>query len=297
MWDWDALWLKAKAAADRANSVELGHPDFGLWSAFALELLSRATLSKIHPSLNADPRDERNLFYALGFPVVEQPRSLPAHSVYLRLEKLVPGFGKSQRELCDYMALRRNSEIHTGDVGFSPDTSAWLARFYGVCDILCTSLGKSLTDLFGPEVGDSANKIITAFASAQEKMVRDKISRHAKTFAEMPTEERQRKALLSLLDPRLPRPGFAEHPCPACGSTGVVHGNLIKELEPVYADGELLVDQQYLASSFECPACNLRLPTLDEVAIAGLNLQFSKRTSTDLHERFQPEYDDDYENM
>src|SRR6266404_4306098 len=96
MWDWNALWLKAKTFIDKANALDHDDPEFGLWSALALELLGRAALSHIHPALNADPRDEKSLFYALGLPIVEQPRSIPAHTVSARLERLINGFSKPQ---------------------------------------------------------------------------------------------------------------------------------------------------------------------------------------------------------
>src|SRR5438128_2182406 len=109
-WESNDLWLKAKTFIGRAHALDHDDPDVGLWSALALELLGRAALSHISPALNADPRDERNLFYALGLPGVEQPRSIPAHTVSARLERFIQGFGKPQGALFDYMALQRNIE-------------------------------------------------------------------------------------------------------------------------------------------------------------------------------------------
>jgi len=256
IWDPEALWLKAKVFIDRANALEHGDPDFGLWSALSLELLARGALSKIHPALNADPRDERNLFYALGFPLVEHPRSIPAHSVYPRLEKLLPGFGKPQRDFCDYMGLLRNAELHTGDVAFARvNAGAWLPRFYAVCKVLCQHMGKSLTDLLGDQVGASAEQIVAAFANAQEKAVKDKVSAHKEAFDARPADERARlSAEAERQAVRLPL-GTLKKPCPACGSSGILRGQLIKELEAVYEEGELLIDQEYLATDFRCLAC------------------------------------------
>lgn len=41
----------------------------------------------------------------------------------------------------------------------------------------------------------------------------------------------------------------------------------------------------------------MHLGTVDEVGLAGVDLRFTERTSTSLHEMFQPELDDDYMNM
>lgn len=298
MWDADALWLKAKTFIDKANALDHANPDFGLWSALALELLARAALSRIHPALNADPKDERNLFYALGFPLVEQPRSLPAHSVYPRLEKLLPGFGKPQRDFCDYMALQRNVDLHTGELAFARiNAGTWLPRFYSVCKVLCEFMGKTLVDFLGAEVGASAEQVVAAFVNAQEKTVKDKVSKHKKAFESKPAEEQAKLAEEAARRTTMLRLGAVQHACPACGLTGVLTGELIKELEPVYEEGELLVDLEYLANEFRCFACGLHLPTIDEVGLGGVDLRFTERTSTSLHERFQPEFEDDYENM
>jgi predicted RNA-binding Zn-ribbon protein involved in translation (DUF1610 family) len=298
IWDSDSLWLKANTFIDKAIAVGQAHPDFGLWAALALELLARSALAKIHPALNADPQDDKNLLYAFGFPVVGQPRSLPAHSVYLRLEKILPDFRKPQRELCDYMALRRNAEIHTGEVAFPPaDTSKWQPQFYGVCRVLCGAVGKSLDQFLGADLASAADKMIDAFAKGQEKAVKDKIAAHAKVFAAKPPEERTKLADIADQQTKMLRIGSVRRTCPACGSFGVLRGERIKELEPKYEDGQLVVDVEYLATEFQCLACGLHLATIDEIGIAGLELVFTVTTSTDLHERFQPEYEDDYQNM
>ncbi len=297
-WDSNSLWLKANTFIDKAIAVGQAHSDFGLWCALALEVLARAALTNIHPALNADPQDDKNLLYAFGFPVIGQPRSLPAHAVYLRLEKVLPDFRKPHRELCDYMALRRNAEIHTGEIAFPPaETSKWQPQFYGVCRILCGALGKSLAQFVGTDIAAAAEKMIDAFAKGQEKVVKEKIAAHAKVFAAKPEEERAKLGDAADQQTKLLRIGSVRRTCPACGSFGILRGERIKEHEPKYEDAQLLVDVEYLATEFRCPACGLHLATIDEIGIAGLDLVFTETTSTDLHEQFQPEYDDDYQNM
>jgi hypothetical protein len=298
MWDADALWLKAKVFIDKANALDHGNPDFGLWSSLALEFLGRAALSRIHPALNADPKNEENLFYALGIFLVEQPRSIPAHSVSARLGKLTPGFGKSQTAVFDYMALRRNVELHTGDLGFAGiSTGTWLPGFYSACKVLCDSMGKTLADFLGPEAGAAAETIVAAFANAQEKAVKDKVSRHKKEFEAKPAEEQSKLKEEAERRTTMLRLGAVPHDCPACGSKGILTGKLIKQLEPVYEDGGLMVNLEYLAEEFRSFACGLHLTSVDEVGLAGINLRFTEKRATSLHDRFQPEWDDEYENM
>jgi hypothetical protein len=110
-WDSQGLWLKSKYFVDKANSFDHQSPEFPFWSSLALECLARAALTKIHPALNADPREDVNILYGFGFGLTAQPRSLPAHSVFIRLEKLVSAFGRTHRELCDFMALPTSPRI------------------------------------------------------------------------------------------------------------------------------------------------------------------------------------------
>lgn len=299
MWDTNELWLKAKVFVDRAAVLTPADPDFGLWSALALELLARAALAKVHPTLNADPQNYKNLLYACNIPIVEQPRSIPAHAVYIRLEHIVPKFGKPQKTLCEYMSLLRNTELHTGDpafAGVNPDT--WLPRYYAVTKILCEWLGKSLVEFLGEQRGELAERVVTAFSAESEKAVKDKVAAHAKLFSEKPSGERVKLAQDSELRTLLLfSPGTVRRKCPACGSWGVLTGELVKELQPVYEGGQLLMDIEYLATEFRCLACELHLRTIDEVAHAGLNLHFTERVSTELHTWFQPEEEDPYMNM
>jgi hypothetical protein len=104
-WDSNEFWLKAKMFADTANEHDQASSEFAFWTSLSLECLARSALTFVHPALNADPRDPDNLLYAFGYQITASPRSLPAHSVYLRLEKILTDFGKPQRELCEFVAL------------------------------------------------------------------------------------------------------------------------------------------------------------------------------------------------
>ena len=73
-----------------------------------------------------------------------RPKSIPAHSVHLRLEKIVPGFSKAQREVCDFLALLRNQELHTSDLAcVNLKESRWLPRYYEACKLRSVSRSSS----------------------------------------------------------------------------------------------------------------------------------------------------------
>jgi hypothetical protein len=296
-WDSDQLWLKAKAYIDKANEVEHGDPHFPFWSALSLELLTRAALTYIHPVLNADPREDTNLLYACGFEI-GQPRSLPAHAVYLRLEKTVKGFGKAQRELCDFLALLRNQELHSGELPFDNlKESKWLPRFYEVCEILCVSMNKELEDLLGTDLADAARKLIHTLAKETEGTVKSRIAAHAKVFAEKEPDDQsslQGNAKAALL--KLPPHSQREH-CPACKTFGLLTGQLIRSLPTVYFEDRLWTDQEYLATEFECLACELKLRNVEEIIFAGIEPRFTLQTETSLHELYEPDFYYEYDNM
>jgi hypothetical protein len=297
-WDSEQLWHKAKAYVDRANEIEHSSPLFPLWSALAIELLARAVLTRFHPVLNADPRSDLNILYACGFDIAAQPRSLPAHSVFLRLEKVLPKFSKAQRELCDFLSLLRNQELHTADLAFDNlKESKWLPRFYEVCSILCDALGHNLEDFLGPDVGQAATKLITALEAEIVAEVKKNLEACAAAFRAKTPEEQEllrtnaRTALLEL------QTDTARTPCPACQSEGVLEGTLIKELEPQFSEGTLYVDQEYLATRFRCLVCGLILKNIEEIAVAEVEPRFAAVRETSLHELYQPEWLDEYDNM
>lgn len=150
-WNSNGLWHKAKMFIDRANEFDQSSSDFAFWCALSLECLARSVLTQVHPVLNADPQSPENLLHAFGYELVANPRSLPAHSVYLRLEKIAKDFGKPQRELCEFMALLRNAHLHTAELPYENlKPTKWLPRFYDTVKILVEFLDKKLPTLSEP---------------------------------------------------------------------------------------------------------------------------------------------------
>ena len=148
-WDSEGLWKKAKFFMDKANESEHGAQEFAFYAALAIECLGRSALTKVHPVLNADPRDDANILYACGY-TFAKPRSLPAHSVFIRLEKVIDPFQKQHREVCEFLALERNAHVHTADLPYvNLGTGKWLARFYETVAILHEFLQKPLEKFLG----------------------------------------------------------------------------------------------------------------------------------------------------
>ncbi len=297
-WDSKKLWLKARSFMDKANSFDSNSPEFPFWCALALECLARSALTKIHPALNADPRNDENLLYGFGFNVTAQPRSLPAHSVYIRLEKAIDGFHKTHRELCDYMSLLRNAQLHTAELPYANlKISKWLPRFYEVVKILNKSLGKDLEEFVGSQNAAAAHEHIKTLTEEIKGSVKSKLSAHAKIFEgksaaeKVSLKEKAENATLALFR------GSIAAKCPACSSKGILKGQRIRELEPVYENEQLTVEEVFLVSEFHCLACDLSLKGLQEITYADLEPEFSGFRSTSLHELYEPEHYREYDNM
>jgi hypothetical protein len=300
-WNSDLLYQKAKLYFERANECDHERHEFPLWSSLGLELLARAALTRVHPVLNADPSQLENILYACGIEGTQQPKSVAFHSVLIRLEKVVPGFEKPHRELCDYLALLRNDELHSADLPYEGlAESKWLPRFYEVCRLLTTFLGRDLDDLLGPDLARAANRLIKALLKEAAKAVRGRIAKHAKTFSALPSEERASLATTAAVKAALLAPlapGATAVDCPACRSRAIMRGELIKEMKPRYADEMLLVGLEFLATSLKCVACGLDLNNIEEVHHAGLEPRFLGQRSTDVHELYESDYEGDYMNM
>ena len=297
-WDSEKLWLKAKLFIDKANAHDQASVEFAFWSALSLECLARSALTHIHPALNADPREDVNLLYGFGFTLTSQPRSLPAHSVYLRLEKTIDGFGKPQRELCDFLALLRNAHLHTAELPYENLTpSHWLPRFYDTVKVLSDFLGKEVSDFLGDEVAASAGQLIKALSEEIVGAVKSRITAHKKVFESKSEEERKAALQAAEVATMAIHSGEESRSCPACGAKGTLYGAKVKEFPAKYEHQELLIDVQYLAAKFKCASCGLSLNGVEEITHAELDTHFVETTSTSLHELYEPEYYEEYDNM
>ena len=83
---------------------------------------------------------------------------------------------------------------------------------------------------------------------------------------------------------------------PLVADNGKLTGTRFKELPEQYSEGELFMDVEYLATSFQCKACGLSLGTIEEIAHAELPTHFTKVESTSLHDLYEPEHSQEYDN-
>jgi hypothetical protein len=298
MWDAEQYWSKARLYARRALGDGLDDWERAFWSALSLEFLARSSLATIHPVLNADPRDERNLFYAFGYEIKGQPRSLPVHAVLGRIEKLVPQFDKPTKDFCDFFVMVRNRELHTSELAFEGlAESEWLPRYYRASHILCQYLGHELSDLLGDDTTTTAERLIEALDSGKRSEVLKSIAAHRAVFEAKSEPERERLAADQEVLSATWTGASERVTCPSCGSPAKLTGELERVSEPMFDGASLWVEETYLATRMACGACDLPLRDIQEILHAGLEPHFTKAEETDLHAYFEPEYYDEYNNM
>jgi hypothetical protein len=295
-WESEGLWKKAKLFMDQANESDHGSSEFAFFSSLALECLARSALTKVHPVLNADPREDSNVLYACGY-TFAKPRSLPAHSVYLRVEKVIDPFQTQHRELCEFLALQRNAHIHTADLPYENlGTEKWLARFFDTVSVLHVFLGKPMSDFLGEDETRMAAELVKTLNQNVLSGVKSRVAAYQKVFDSKSADEKKKLEDAASI---LTFPGHNQHACgcPACKNKALLTGRRFKELPEQYADGELFNEVEYLATAFKCTSCDLSFSSIEEIAHAGLPTHFKKSESTSLHDLYEPEHYQEYDNM
>ena len=297
MWSETNLWKKGMLYIQRAHEADRDSSLYPFWMTLALEFIARAALSKISPVLNADPRQEDNIFYGLGIESSESPKTIPLHTVYSRCVRLVEGFESSHRNFCDFLGIQRNTELHTGGLPFENlKLNEWLKEYYEVVEILCTHLGRDLEDLFGEEEAEAARELLKASAQGLESSVKSTIAAHKRVFEGKGNEEKDALRNEAWVKSHVGDETSTSVSCPACLCENAIKGREIARSRPYYEDDQLFEDVTILSQSYFCNACGLNLPTLAHLQIAGLEPQFTVVSITDLHQHQEFDFYD-YEYM
>ena len=277
-WSPEALFTKALLYV---GEMELHTPDdwqFGLWSSLTLELLARAALAHISPTLLADRKDWHNIHHALGHPPTAKgftPRTVDARELLSILKELVPDF---TQELFDFSVAhlsRRNAALHSGEDAFTGlGTSVWLPKFYACCEVFLRFMGKNL-DQFFRDSGD-VQGVIAAMRDTAAKSVGKEIEAHKEAW-EQKGPEGQKEAR-ERADVWATRHVGHRVPCPACGSFAIVQGTAQGPVTTLNEEYEIVQKQAMLPSSFECIACGLKISGLSKLSACGLGDAFTATT-------------------
>jgi hypothetical protein len=304
-WAFDGFWQKAKLYADHALKVDQNSPLFPFWATLSLEFLGRACLARIHPSLLADPRDDTadNLLYACGLPSPKYPKSIVAKTVFLRCERVVPGFTKKEMDICLSLIDRRNRELHTGAAAFEDfPTELWLANYYRVTGLLLTFVEKDLADMFGEAEAQAAEEMISAAEAQIKKQVFDAVAAVKNEFKKLnPEMQAERRQAGSVRAAQLKKFWGRLIACPGCSAQSLVTGKTIRSTEPRLEDGLILQDHVVLPTQLECFSCGLTLDDhakLHALEIGGEYTATEEHDPVEFHhidpaDYFEPDYGND----
>jgi hypothetical protein len=296
-WSSEALFSKALLYVTEMENHAVEDWQFGFWSSLSLELLARAALARISPTLLANGKDWRNVYHALGHaPTVKgfTPNSVATSEVLRMLHELVPDFTKELYDSCSIHCAHRNAELHSGEERFRGlGTSVWLPKYYASCQIFLRSIGKELNELFADST--TAQEMIAALYDTAAKTVAQEIKIHTDLWKGKTADEQQlglaRTASLAT------RSAGHRTICPSCGNAALLRG---QGRGPVstYLDEdeyEIVQKQTMLPSSFECFACGLKISGLSKLSACGLGQVFTATWTSSAAEFFNLHTDEELE--
>lgn len=292
-WSMESLFNKALLYASRMEGCSADDPDQPFWSSLCLELLGRAAVAAISPTLLADPKDWRNINHALGRPTSTKrfrPRSVSTAVVFTIIHESIPAFRKELLDASLAHTERRNEELHTGSRPFeSLRSSEWMPDFYESCEVLLSSLGKSLSDLFSNHA--MAMRQIQAKRDDAAKSVRADIARYRGIWLALTPEDQTLRARRSELQSLR----FVGHrvTCPACGSQALVFGEPHGEVNTEVDGTTVVLRQSMLPERFLCPACELMVIGYSRLAAAGRGDLFTATTRKPIADHFAASYEDE----
>lgn len=287
---WSAEPLLDKAQRYASVMLDANKTDwqYGFWSVLTLEMLARAALAKVSPTLLADGKDWNHTYYALGrTPTAKKyiPRSIDITEVFKRLEAILLGFNREVHNFCIQHVNLRNTELHSGDLPFDKlGTSSWLPKFYLACKVLLESLGHELEFLFGPDEAEVAEKLIQSLEDKAARAISKTIQAHKDVWNSK--GDKERAAISKRSEALAARHVGHRVKCPSCGNTALLHGNPIGVPTTSLEDDIIVQRQSMLPSHFECHACGLKIAGYSKLNACGLGDVFTGTSRYDAAEYF-----------
>ena len=273
-WERDPLWAKAKHYFERGFTFPREDPQFGLWCTLGLELLARAAIASVSPTLLAAPdSDHKFLLHVLGRGSEKvNKRSSSTLKVFELCKTLFPGFSQDNLRSATALLNRRNEELHSGAAAFEEyPCKYWLDGFYACCDVLTEELGETLDLLFGTAEAAIAREALEKIEASTIKNLKGLIAARKTIFLALSdSEKKEVTTKADKLGSELSHQRHHRVTCPACGCTATVQGDTIGAENVSHGDDGIIVRQAVSPCIFSCPACSLKLAGHAELKAAGL---------------------------
>ena len=271
-----------------------------------MELLAKAHLAGIHPSLVVEPDNTNSLLEANGIATGTAVRTISAHVAYARLKHTVPHFSTPVFEECRRLAERRNAELHSGDAAFAAmPYDAWEGDFWNAAELLLSNMGSDLQQWLGADA-QAPKALLRAYRRAESTAARQRVKHHASEFKKSDLGKLSKAKFEALVHETLHRPiersafrydyGFYwRQECPACKTIGALAGDEaweeLADDQRDADDGYEIIERGFAPVEFHCPTCGLSLVGEAAVSAAGLADEF-----VDTEEReitYEPDYGND----
>ncbi len=303
-----ALLGKSRLYAARAlNAKAMKDAEvYQIWAALALELLGKAQLADIHPSLVVEPDNTNSLLEACGIETDTVVKTVNANVVFARLKHTVNKFGTPHAEACKAISARRNAELHSGQAAYVGMVDKdWEGQFWSTAQLILASMDLELEDWIGHSSkmpGELAQQFREIkFEAAKQRIANDRTSFLApggKKRSKGEIEALRRDAATFQVPAAVGcfRYILDHHwqvDCPACECNGFLGGDRLHEevIDHDYETGFETVERFFTPVEFLCQTCGLRLEGSEEMEAAEFDTEYSEVGEREME--YEPDYGND----
>ena len=290
MWDHKSLFSKSRTYYRRAMEAE--EALFAFWAILGFELLARARLAKVHPSLLSDGKT-MSAFLGVGHPLSvrdeEKVRSIPMHEVLARCQHVCDQFTEPDRRFALGLARLRNTEVHTGRRVFvGLPSGKWKPRFFHLTKLLTEDQDETTEELLGSEGAKIADTHARAHVSSVRGETLKWIAASRKLWAELDEQEREFRSKV-VPSVELYRYVFGDRDvgCPACGENAIRKSEEIRQQAPMLEDKIVRQKVTLIPVRVECQHCGLILPTNEHLVSVGLGDEWEDEFEVDPVDHFE----------
>ena len=292
--DWSSAGLlnKAQAYAEVMQGFPRDDWKFAVWSTLSLELLAKAGLSAISPTLLADVKQSwANLLFALNIePKTSNfiPRSIDVSEVFRRLEELIPEYTPELEAFCRKHLSLRNEELHSAAAPFvGTKVTSWLPDYYRACSVLLASMNDSLDRFFGSDEAKVAQAMIAAAEDKSAQSIKKAVAAHQVVWDDK--SDAEKTLLVGQSATWATRQDGHRVSCPACNCVAILSGSPVAAPVKTITEDEITETQEYLPSRLECLACGLKISGLSQLSAAGVGDTYTATSIYDANEYFASE--------
>jgi hypothetical protein len=307
----ESLLTKSRKLARRSlESKEAGNLDESqLWASIALELLAKASLSSIHPSLIVETDNLNSLLEASGINTRTPVRTIKANDTYVRLKHTVPHFGTLAFEACKKLAERRNAELHSGEAALaSVPPIGWEGDYWNAAELILNSMNSDLREWLGAD-SKAPQELLKNLRSAKKQAAIERVKQRSAEFSKPSDGGKRTKKEIEEIHARSKalRPNdhigdfqylYAEYwlqECPACKSFGIAAGDeAYEDLAEDQSDADYgfeIIERGFDPIEFHCPSCKLSLVGEEALNAVGITEQYIETQESEI--QYEPDYGND----